>query len=205
MKRKISSMVMACIMAVGCLWAPAYAVAQGPELDAATKETYYAEYIKIAEEVAKATELDISVLPMDEFEEDDWQTPEEFRNFITEIANWTVVCTDVGPQTRSTASATKSDTITADGHNYTIEITGQFTTTLNTATGRQHFAKVNSITSKVAGRVGSWTQTGYEYEVLDASRTVSVTVSGELVIGGARFSNKLAVAEFYCSNTGVVS
>lgn len=64
-------------------------------LDEATKQTYYQEYIKIAAEVSKETELDISVVPMNEFQEEDWRTPEQFRNIITEVANWNLTCTEL--------------------------------------------------------------------------------------------------------------
>ena len=62
-------------------------------LDEVTKQAYYQEYIKIAAEVSKETELDISVLPMDAFQEEDWRTPEQFRNIITEVASWRLICT----------------------------------------------------------------------------------------------------------------
>jgi len=203
MKRLLTA-IMACVMAVGCFSMSASAMEVG--LDDTTKQAYYAEYIEIAKEVGKETELDISVLPMSEFTEADWQTPEEFRTIITAIANWRIECTEVsGIQPYSTASATKSATISADGHNYTISITGSFETGLNTATGRQHFMRINSITSKISENTGTWKQTGYEYQSMDAARTYGITVSGELTIAGAKFANKLAYVEFYCSHNGVVS
>lgn len=202
--KKLLSVIMACVMMAGCLSVSAFAAELG--LDNETKQEYYAEYIKIAEEVAKETELDISVLPMSEFTEEDWRTPEEFRTIITAFANWKIDCVDVGGiQIYSSASATKSATITADGRNYTISITGDFETALNTSTGRQHFNGINSITSKISGSTGSWKQTGYESKSLDAARTYGITVSGELTVAGAKFRNKLAYVEFYCSSTGVVS
>ena len=74
---------------------PAPASGMTAPLDEATKQTYYQEYIKIAAEVSKETELDISVVPMNEFLEEDWRTPEQFRNVITEVANWRLICTDL--------------------------------------------------------------------------------------------------------------
>lgn len=201
--KRLVTVIMSCIMVVGCFGMVASAEELG--LDDATKQAYYEEYIQIAKEVGKEAEVDISVLPMSEFTEEDWRTPEEFRSIITTIANWNIVCTaENGIQPYSTASATKTATVTAEGKNYTLSITGSFETALNTSTGRQHFSKINSITSKISGYTGTWTQTGYEATAIDAARTYAVTVSGELSIAGAEFPNKLVYVEFYCSATGVV-
>ena len=197
------------ILAMCCVCTSAFAapVTEGVELDEQTKQEYYAEYNEIAKEVSKETELDIVVLPMSEFQEEDWRTPEEFQKYITEVANWRLICTETeaGIQLYSTATATKSAKVTADGDTHYIDITGSFKTQLNTSTGRQHFAGINYITSKMSGRVGTWVQTGYERELIDGARTYAIHVSGELTIAGAKFLNKLAYVEFYCSDTGSVS
>lgn len=204
MKKQIIGMVLICVMVIGM---SASASAATLTLDEETKEEYYLEYIEIAKEVSKESELDISVLPIDEFQEEDWRAPQEFRDFITEVAYWHLTCTDSGDDTltRSTASATKSTTVTADGRSYTLSITGSFKTDLNTSFGQQRFSGINSITSKLTGSTGTWTQTGYESQSMDAARTYGITVSGKLTIAGAVFSNKLAYVEFYCNGQGVVS
>lgn len=204
MKKQIIGIVLVCVMAIGM---SASASAATLTLDEETKEEYYLEYIEIAKEVSKEAELDISVLPIDEFQEEDWRTPQEFRDFITEVAYWHLTCTDNGDNTltRSTASATKSTTVIADGRSYTLSITGSFKTDLNTSVGQQRFSGINSITSKLTGSTGTWMQTGYESQSMDAARTYGVTVSGKLTIAGAVFSNKLAYVEFYCNGQGVVS
>ena len=195
---------MVCVMVIGM---SASASAATLTLDEKTKEEYYLEYIEIAKEVSKEAELDISVLPIDEFQEEDWRTPQEFRDFITEVACWYLTCTDSGDDTltKSTASTTKSTTVTADVRSYTLSITGSFKTDLNTSVGQQRFSGINSITSKLTGSTGTWMQTGYESQSMDAARTYGVTVSGKLTIAGAVFSNKLAYVEFYCNGQGVVS
>ena len=204
MKKQIIGIVLVCVMAIGM---SASASAATLTLDEETKEEYYLEYIEIAKEVSKEAELDISVLPIDEFQEEDWRTPQEFRDFITEVAYWHLTCTDNGDNTltRSTASATKSTTVIADGRSYTLSITGSFKTDLNTSFGQQRFSGINSITSKLTGSTGTWMQTGYESQSMDAARTYGITVSGKLTIAGAVFSNKLAYVEFYCNGQGVVS
>ena len=204
MKKQIIGIVLVCVMAIGM---SASASAATLTLDEETKEEYYLEYIEIAKEVSKEAELDISVLPIDEFQEEDWRTPQEFRDFITEVAYWHLTCTDNGDNTltRSTASATKSTTVIADGRSYTLSITGSFKTDLNTSFGQQRFSGINSITSKLTGSTGTWMQTGYESQSMDAARTYGITISGKLTIAGAVFSNKLAYVEFYCNGQGVVS
>lgn len=204
MKKQIIGIVLVCVMVIGM---SASASAATLTLDEETKEEYYLEYIEIAKEVSKEAELDISVLPIDEFQEEDWRAPQEFRDFITEVAYWHLTCTDGGDDTltRSTASATKSTTVTADGRSYTLSITGSFKTDLNTSFGQQRFSGINSISSKLTGSTGTWTQTGYESQSMDAARTYGITVSGKLTIAGAVFSNKLAYVEFYCNGQGVVS
>lgn len=196
--------LLTCILVTGCL-GMSVSAAKTP-LDDATKEAYYAQYVEIAAEVAKEADRDISVLPMEEFTEEDWRTPEEFRSFITEVAYWNLTCTVRDPvQAVSAAGATKTVTITAEGHSCSLAITGSFETAYNEYTKRQQFSGINSITSKLLGSTGTWTQTGYEAASLDAARTYAITVSGKLTIGGAVFPNKLAYAEFYCSAEGGVS
>ena len=209
--KKLLSLALALAMSLSVA-VPAFATFDGT-VDEDIRLSYYAEYIQIAEDVSKETGIDISVLPMDEFKDEDWKTPQAFRAFITEVANWRLNCTasaaPIEPENRPsphtvTVSATKAAKVNAEGTNYELLITGEFETGYRASTGRQHFAKVISITSKLSGRVGTWTQTGYEREFIDASRTVAAHVSGTLTIAGAVFKNKVAYVEFYCSDTGKV-
>lgn len=205
MKKKFTGIFMAAVMLVSCLSVFAFAADEPATLDQATKEAYYTQYVEIAAEVAKEMELDISVLPMEEFGEEDWRTPEEFRAFITEVAHWNLNCTDYEPiQTRSNVSATKSATVTADGKSFTLSITGNFDSGYLTASGRWHFLGVDSISSKLSIDTCKWTQTGYDFASLDDSRTYVVYVSGTLTVGGAVFANRLARAIFYCNAEGEV-
>lgn len=209
--KKLLSLALALAMSLSVA-VPAFATFDGT-VDEDIRLSYYAEYIQIAEEVSKETGIDISVLPMDDFKGEDWKTPQAFRAFITEVANWRLNCTasaaPTEPENRPsphtvTVSATKAVKVNAEGTNYELLITGEFETGYRASTGRQHFAKVISITSKLSGRVGTWTQTGYERKFIDVSRTVAAHVSGTLTIAGAVFKNKVAYVEFYCSDTGKV-
>ena len=81
--KKLLSLALALAMSLSVA-VPAFATFDGT-VDEDIRLSYYAEYIQIAEEVSKETGIDISVLPMDEFKDEDWKTPQAFRAFITEI------------------------------------------------------------------------------------------------------------------------
>lgn len=181
-------------------------------LNEETKRAYYAEYVKIAKEVSQELDRDISVLPMDEFNDEDWRTPEDFRSFITEVALWRIVCKELEPndglsaQAVGTASTTKVANLTADGIPYELLVTGTFETGYNYTYNYAYITGVVSISSALKrGYGGTWTQTGYEFKRLDGFRTAAITVSGSLKVGGARFDNKLAYVEFYCGAVDRVS
>lgn len=199
--KKVVSLAMVASLCMGLMVS---ASAAPSELDDETKATYYAEYLKIAAEVNKEMDAYISVNPMDEFAEEDWMTPEEFREFVEAIAGWKIVCTSDATNARS-VSATKTCSVTADSRTYTIAVTGTFSTKYSETYKRQAFSGINSITSEISGSTGTWTQTGYESSLVDAGRTYCITVSGTLKIAGATFSNKLAYVEFVCSSVGAVS
>lgn len=164
------------------------------------KQDYYEKYTEIVADVASKTERDISLLPMDEFTEEDWLPPEEFRSLITALANWVKDCNEL--DSSSKASATKSSKITIDGRDYSLSITGDFNTAFRSYTERYHFSGLNSFTSSMQG--GTWEQTGYEYLRIDAGRTYAAYISGEYTVAGAVFENVLAYVEFYCGANGDV-
>lgn len=177
----------------------AFAVSHENLLNDDTKRVYYAQYVKIVKDVSQQSGIDIIVNPVQEFAEEDWKTPEDFRDLITEIAEWDIRCD------ASNVSKTKTAKVDADGKSFEIAVTGTFTTQYNSTTQRQHFQSVDTITSKISSGSASWTQTGYEGQSLDAARTVAIYVSGTLKVAQATFRNKLAYVEFYCSDKGKVS
>ncbi|MFR4977485.1 MAG: hypothetical protein ACLUDG_00990 [Butyricicoccus sp.] len=177
----------------------AFAVSHENLLNDDTKRVYYAQYVKIVKDVSQQSGIDIIVNPVQEFAEEDWKTPEDFRDLITEIAEWDIRCD------ASNVSKTKTAKVDADGKSFEIAVTGTFTTQYNSTTQRQHFQSVDTITSKISSGSASWTQTGYEGQSLDAARTVAIYVSGTLKVAQATFRNKLAYVEFYCSDKGEVS
>ena len=191
--------MLVCVMAAGGFGTSA--LAEKKELDDTVKQSYYAEYIKIAEEVGKKTGSEIQVLPMDEFAEDDWKTPKEFRKMVAALADGTD-CTEFQKVRGSSVAAAKTAEIKAGGETCVLSVTGSFYTNIHVHTGRQHFAGITSMTSELLGGSGTWKQTGFEYVSLDSDRTYGITVSGDLTAGGVKFVNKRAYAEFYCGANG---
>ena len=195
-KIALASLVMVMVIGFGNF---AVAISHENLLNDETKRVYYAQYVKIAEEVSQQSGIDIIVNPVQEFAEEDWKTPEDFRDLITEIAEWDIRCD------ASNVSKTKTAKVDVNGKSVEIAVTGTFTTQYNSTTQRQHFQSVDSITSKISSGSASWTQTGYEGQSLDAARTIAIYVSGTLKVAQATFRNKLAYVEFYCSDKGEVS
>lgn len=154
----------------------------------------------------------LSLLPIDEFNDEDWRTPENFRSFITEVALWRIVCkgrkVDNGTSTHAvgTTFTTKVANLTADDTPYELLVTGIFETGYNFIYHFAFIANAGSISSELKnGHGGTWTQTGYKYKCFGGFRTAAITVSGILKVGGARFDNKLAYVEFYCGAVDRVS
>lgn len=186
-------------------------VASASELTQEQKEEYHKQYIDIVEEVMETHPGTIlEVVPLNEFAEEDWVEPKEFRKLAIKRAN--MVFTESkksSPElsteitTMSTTQATKSKSFKASGTTASISITGSFTTIYNDIIDRQVFGSVNSITSRSTS-IGTWTQTGYTPQRLDTSRTYGITVGGKYKLNGITTSHNVYV-EFYCSSTGGVS
>lgn len=192
-----------------CLTLSVPAFAAPFTLDETTKANYYAEYWEIAKEINQEMDTDVSVKPIQEFSDDDWITPAEFRTLVAAIADWKIVCTDRSSNHISNnrslpdAIATKSDTISVDGRKYTISVTGKFDTML--LNGRQVFDGIVGITSESSAQNTKWRQTGYTSSLIDSRRTYSITVSGTFTVAGATFPNKLVDVDFYCDAYGNVT
>ena len=213
MKKFFMRMIIACMMATNCIGMTTSALAATPTkvsksvetstLNESTKKIYYAKYIEIAKEVSKETGLDISILPMDEFHNDDWRTPNEYRKFLTKIANCNIrVNNSSDTQLFSNDTCIKYASIEEQDIPYTIAITGKFTTQYNSNIKRQLFANVTSISSSISNSNVKWSQTDYNYLFIESGRTCRVYIVGDLTMGGAAFKNKIAYVEFYCDNRG---
>lgn len=169
------------------------------------KENYYAQYLKIAEEVSKDTGRMVGVIPLEEFSENEWVTPNEFRKRALALANLSVntVPGDTGIQ--STGSDTHTETFRVDSVTETLYIHGSFETQYNSTLDRQLFAGVNSISSYLSSSSsGDWEQLDYDYDLLDGGRTYYITVAGEYTRLGL-YTNVYVDTYFYCSANGAVS
>lgn len=184
---------------------PVTAFAAGTtELNEATKQEWYQEYQEIIKEVSAESEFGLTLSPYEDFEEGDWKTPEEFRDFAEAMANAHVeFASELAPGPQSSGSATKRAYITVQNVRYGIDITGRFTTQYDSNQGRQLFSGTPSFTSKAAGN-GSWSQIGTEWSFIDSGRTCSATISGNFTIAGVG-GIYLARTEFYCSAQGNIT
>jgi hypothetical protein len=98
---------------------------------------------------------------------------------------------------QSIASKTKTTTIQVGQTVQTLYVTGTFETQYSDVHKRQLFSGVKSISSKAFGS-GTWTQTGYNAELIDGGRTYVITVSGKYSYNGATYTISTSI-EFYCN------
>lgn len=197
-----------CMLTIGCMgsfnpvWATTSTTNQNV-IDTATKEMYYQQYIEIAKEISQEMEMDISVLPIEKFQEQDWRTPDAYRKLLTKVANWDMTI----PLSKNeyTSICTKCTSITEQGNIYSVHVTGQFSTQYDDYRQRQLFANVIDVSSNGGISNTQWSQTGYEYILIDGARTCEVVLSGDLTIGGTTFHQKLIGVEFGCSARGGIS
>lgn len=208
MKKRVKThLKRACYSALAivmCLSLSAVAHANFCGLTEDIKTEYYAEYLKIAAEVSKEMEQYISVIPKEEIEDEDWLTPKEFRSVLEAVSSWRIVCNETEPQLHGANGKTKTASILIDNRTYKVSVTGSFITQYKEQYHAQRFCGIECITSKAASN-GTWTQTGYDYNLVELGRTYQITVSGTFEIAAARFENKLAYVEFYCDAKGRVS
>ncbi len=176
----------------------------------AKKAEYYKEYQAIIERLSGEAELEIGLLPAEEFAEEDWRSPEEFEQLVRELIHADIASCDneevegeLPLAARSSVTASKSKSFTwGDSYNCTIKISASFTTQYNS--GRQYISSVSAISSQKTSGVGTWTPNGSEYRLLDSDRTAQVTVSGKISYAGA-YITKIMSVEFYCNSNGGIS
>lgn len=184
--------------------------AANEELDVETKSKYYQEYLKIAETISQSENIPVRVIPMEEFQEDNWVTPEEFEDSISKTLDAITVspateAVVLSASSRSIASKTKNTSITINNSNYSISITGSFNTQYNSTTGRQQFSSTSSITSSIGG-AASWNQSSYDSTFIDGNRTAVVYVTGYIrPIGSSTEYQRTCSVEFYCNENGSIS
>jgi hypothetical protein len=177
------------------------------ELTQTEKEVLYDQYVEIVAEIESERDgVILEVAPMELFSDEDWITPEKFKQLAIDRANISV---EIVPQDAnvitpfSTATASKSKTISSSELTRTVTARGSFETGYNSTAGRQVFTGINSLTSSMSG-TGKWEQTGYTPSRIDGGRTYTIALSGKFTINGLVSGHHLYY-EFYCNPTGGVS
>lgn len=171
------------------------------------KKAYYKQYVKIIEEVVAEHEgMNMWVAPFDEFTEEDWVEPEEFRQKAIARANLRFenfqLSNPSGHVALAGISKTKETQINAEGVAVGLYVTGSFETEYNHTAKRQFFKTINSVTSRTSK--GTWKQTGYTPRLIDAGRTFEISIGGELKLDGV-YSTHRASLEFHCDAYGGIS
>ncbi|MCI1696035.1 hypothetical protein [Aneurinibacillus aneurinilyticus] len=171
------------------------------------KKAYYKQYVKIIEEVVAEHEgTNMWVAPFDEFTEEDWVEPEEFRQKAIARANLRFenfqLSNSSGPVALGAVTKTKETQIHAEGVTVGLYVTGSFKTEYNHTAKRQFFKTINSVTSRTSK--GTWKQTGYTPRLIDGGRTFEISIGGELKLDGI-YSTHRASLEFHCDAYGGIS
>lgn len=178
------------------------------ELTAEQKMNYYQQYEKIVDEI-NSSEPD-STLELDSFENfdsEDFIEPLEFKKYALERSkmNFNIVSDSNEITPFSVVTGTKTKSVKSNGTTVSLSIKGSFNTQYNSASMRQMFSGINSITVKPSK--GTWTKStssGYSARLIDGGRTYEVTASGKLKLNNLTSSHH-AVVEFHCSANGSVS
>ncbi|UPW84451.1 hypothetical protein [Lysinibacillus sp. Ag94] len=176
--------------------------ASASELTQKQKESYYNEYVSIIEETNSKYDKDLKIAPIQEFTQEDWKSPEEFKKIVTDMASQEWVPVPKGNDITPFASSvgTKRVTKYLSGVSVEITVTGSFYTVLSG--DRQVFGNIQSITSKADK--GTWTQLSYSPKLLDLNRTYSIDIGGNFVYNKVTDSTNIHV-EFFCTPTGAIN
>ena len=175
----------------------------------AEKIELYAQYVEIARNVSEESLYNVSVVPMAEFGDEDWISPEQYQIDMEKIVKSLKISVNNKKEANmideySSASATKTATATYTGGSLNIAITGSFNTQYSESLDRQIFSGINYINAVKKSGNGAWTYKGYDRSLIDGGRTYSVSVAGNIQIGTNVYST-VAHVKFYCSATGGIS
>lgn len=178
------------------------------DLTTEEKEAYHKQYVEIVEELnAQEGTNYLEVVPLEDFADEDWIAPEDFKQLAIERANLTFTESEstTGEIGTFAVSKTKTKSFNSNGATASIDITGSFNTYYSDAHNRQMFGSINYIVSdETSSDNGSWSQTGYSPSLIDGGRTYATYVGGKYTLNGLTSSHNVYV-EFYCSSVGGVS
>ena len=119
------------------------------------KSMYYEEYKKIVEEVSSDTDVELTLLPAEDFADEDWRTPDEFEKIVRAFATAEIAVnknddiTDLASETRYAVAASKNVSFIVENNaDVTIKIKADFSTQYHA--GRQYVSSVSNISSSEA-------------------------------------------------------
>lgn len=143
----------------------------------------------------------IEVAPIGEFKEDEWVSPEVFKQRAVDATQANAVgVPNSGITPFSTSSASHKINISHGSSSVSMTVKATFTTTLSN--GRQVFTNYSGL--GVSASSGTWKTTGVDARIIDGGRTYTFTIGGQLTYVGLVSSHTLNT-DFLCSSSGVVS
>jgi hypothetical protein len=178
------------------------------------KEEYYKQYVEIVDKaMEKKTGINIELSPMEDFPLEAWVEPKEFEARIQDMVEQHLATereklNALSPTTKEAVTnfngeTSKTTYIYVPDSIWQIEVTGKFETQYNPDNGRQLFANVDNISSKVISSFATWEQTSYEVSLIDGGRTYSIRIEGVLSVSGASFEKAFTI-EFHCDEVGKI-
>lgn len=172
--------------------------------DHGVRAAYYEQYGEIVQRLSEETGTKITLLPAEEFEEEDWRTPAQFEEVLRSLVTGGYTVEQTASE-RSSDKTTKEVSFSNGENSYKISVTGKFETQYNSTSKRQLFSSVSSITSKMSSTSrGTWDQNSYSAKKTDSGRTYQISVSGTVREAGTEF-DKIVRVEFYCDSKGGIS
>ncbi|MGG2104570.1 hypothetical protein [Lysinibacillus pakistanensis] len=178
------------------------------------KRQYYEQYLEIIERaMQKKTGLSFGVVPIEEYKDEYWITPQQFEN---DVESWleehlaterekidNMLITPEPVITNTDGSTTKTTYIYFPDILKTIEVTGHFETQYNEVYDRQLFIKADNISTKLAYPRGTWEQTSYRVSLIDGGRTYSIRIEGNFDYNGLHFEKAFTI-DFNCDVNGKI-
>lgn len=123
--------------------------------------------------------VDIEVAPISEFNEEEWVSPEVFKQRAIDATQANAVNIETssnGIMPYSTSSATHNIGIVHGSTDVSVKVSATFTTQL--VSGRQVFLNYSGL--GITASKGTWTTTGVDARIIDGGRTFTFTIGGQL-------------------------
>lgn len=179
------------------------------------KQQYYEQYMEIVEEVReKKTGIGIEVVPMEEFQLEDWVEPKAFEKRIQYTMDEYLKTERERlhnlSSTSTKAVANLKGEMTKKVHIYVsdttplIEVAGKFETQYNSRADRQLFSALSTVSTQSASSLGKWEQTSYEASLIDGGRTYRIRIEGTYGAAGTAVEKAFTV-EFHCNEVGGIT